>query len=83
MISKFLKLKKNKLLFSLVIVCFAVALVDVFMIVFNIVQVVAMNKNAANMAGLFLPINIIAICLNAICIMLIVAYLIYRKVKKL
>ena len=83
MISKFLKLKKNKLLFSLVIVCAVVALFDVFMIVFNIVQVAAMNKNAASLTGMFLPVNIVAICLNVVSVMLIVAYLIYRKVKKL
>ena len=81
MIGKLLKLKKNKLLFSLFIVCACVIFFDVFVFVFDLVQVLSMNKNTASFSKMFVPLNIIMICFNVCTILLIVGYLIYRRVK--
>ena len=83
MISKFLKLKKNKWLFSLAIIIASVLLFDLFTIVFNVIQILVLPGNRARLSGFFTPLNIIAICLNAVCVLLIVAYLIVRKYSKI
>ena len=83
MISKFYKLKKNKWLFSLAIIIASVLLFDLFAIVFNIVQIAVLPGNRARLSGFFTPLNIIAICLNAVCVLLIVTYLIVRKYSKI
>ena len=83
MISKFYKLKKNKWLFSLAIVIASVLLFDLFAIVFNIVQICILPGNKARLAAGFVTLNIVTICLNAVCVLLIVTYLIVRKYTKI
>lgn len=82
MISKLLKLKKNKLLFSLVLFVAVTVIFDLLMILFNIIQVAVMFGNSASMTGLMMPLNIISICLSGLSILLVVAYLIFNKLKK-
>ena len=82
MISRILKLKRNKLLFTLAVICTFVVFFDIAMLAFNVIHFIVISGMAANFSGAFLPLNITAICLNAVCIVLIIAYLILKKMGK-
>lgn len=82
MISKLLKLKKNKFLFVIAIVFAVVVLFDIFAVIFNIIQIAAMSSNPVNFTGAMIPINIIAISLNVAFVILIAVYLVLRKTKE-
>ena len=79
MISKILKLKRNKLLFSLAVICAFVVVFDIAILAFNVIHFIVISGMAANFSGAFLPLNITAICLNAACIVLIITYLVLKK----
>ena len=82
MISKLLKLKKNKLLFSLAITFFVVLLVDLFALGFNLIQILIVSNNNAKLANAFLGINIFAICLNVLFVIFFIVVLILKKFNK-
>lgn len=83
MISLFLKIKKNKVLFSLVIALFAVALFDVIAIVINVVQMIKTGSNAASLMGAFLPFNIVVIAINVIAVASVVLYVVLKRFTRL
>ena len=83
MIGFVLKLKKNKLLFGLVLFSLVVCFLDLIALVFNIIQISAMRNNAANFTGAMLPINIATITLNVVNLCLVIAYIVYTKIKTL
>ena len=79
MIGWLLKIKKNKVFFSLVIGLAVVALLDVISIVVNVVQIVKTGTNAASLMGAYLPFNIIVISLNALAALAVVGYVILKR----
>ena len=81
MLSKILKLKRNKVLFSLAVFFALVVVFDVAVLLFNVIHFLVINNVASNFSGAFLPMNIVAICLNALCIILMLVYLLLRKLR--
>lgn len=75
------KIKNNKFKFLFYLVLGFVLLFDLFVAVFDIVQVVELNKNSVNRFSGFIELNIIAGVLNVLAIVLIVVYLIISKRK--
>ena len=79
---KFLyKIKNNKLLSVVICLGVLIILFNLFVAVFDIVQIVMLSKNSANYMSAFKPLNIVAGILNLVEIGLIVFYLIFRKRK--
>lgn len=83
MVSKLLKLMKNKWIFALCIVVTCVLIFDVSVIVFDIIQIAVIQKNAAKLSGMFVGINVATICLNVFCSLLILTYYLVRKFSKI
>lgn len=81
MISLFYKLKRNKLLFTLVISLLLVFLIDVAAIIFDIVEIVKTGSNSAVLSGGFLGFNIFVFVVNVLGLIFILIYLISRKIK--
>lgn len=81
MIKLFSKLKRDKLFFGLVLSTFICALFDIFIVVFDAVQIVAVNSNAAKLSGAFLGLNIVAIILTFLCLLYAVVYTVLKKRK--
>ena len=81
MISKILKLKKNKLLFALTIMCAVVIVFDIAVLLFNLIHFFEINGVSSKFSGAFMPLNIVTICLNVVAILMITLYLVLRKLK--
>ena len=83
MISWLLKIKKNKVFFSLVIGLAVVALLDLIAIIVNVVQMVKTGSNAAALMGAYLPFNIVVISLNALAALAVVGYVVVKRFTRL
>ena len=79
MIGWILKIKKNKVLFSLVIGLVVVAFLDAISIVVNVVQIIKTSSNAASLMGAYLPFNVIVISLNVLAVLAVVGYVILKR----
>ena len=83
MIGWLLKIKKNKVFFSLVIGLAVVALLDLIAIIVNVVQMVKTGSNAAALMGAYLPFNIVVISLNALAALAVVGYVVVKRFTRL
>ena len=83
MISWLLKIKKNKVFFSLVIGLAVVAFLDLIAIIVNVVQMVKTGSNAAALMGAYLPFNIVVISLNALAALAVVGYVVVKRFTRL
>lgn len=83
MISWFFKIKKNKVLFSLVIAVAVVALFDLIAVAINIVQMIKTGSNAASLMQNFFSFNIFVISINAFMVVLIMVYVVLKRYTKL
>ena len=83
MVSWLLKIKKNKVLFSLVIAVAVVLLFDLIVIAINIAQMIKVGFNAASLMQNFFTFNIIAISINAFMALVVVAYVVLKRYTKL
>lgn len=63
-ISFILKQRSSKLSFSFLISSFIVALFDIFLIVFDCIQLAIISKNSALVSNVFLQVNILGLILN-------------------
>lgn len=75
----FYKLKNDLFLLALVCFCCVTVMMDIFMLVFNIIQNLISVSNSASLGNAFLCLNIITIVLNVLAIILIVVYLIFNS----
>ena len=78
-----LKVKENKLNFIFLISTFIVALYDLFLLIFDLVQIIVASNNGAMLASSFMTINIIGIVLNCanLCFFAVIIALKFRNVK--
>ena len=83
MISWILKIKKNKVLFALVIAVAAVLLFDLVAVAINIAQMIKTGLNAASLMQNFFAFNIAVIAINAFIALVIAVYLILKRYTKL
>lgn len=83
MVSWLLKIKKNKVLFSLVIAVAVVVLFDIVALVVNLVQMIKTGSNAASLMQNFFGFNIAVISINAFMVVCVVVYLILKRYTKL
>lgn len=83
MIGWLLKIKKNKVFFSLVIGLAVVAFLDLIAIIVNVVQMVKTGSNAAALMGAYLPFNIAVISLNALAALAVVGYVVVKRFTRL
>ena len=81
MISLFYKLKRNKLLFALVISLFVILLLDIALIIFDIIEIVKTGSNSAVLVGGFLGFNIFVFAINVVGLIFVAFYLIPRRIK--
>lgn len=77
----FFKLKRDVLFLILVVSAFACACFDVAILIFDIIELVAVKSNSANLSGAFLGLNVTAIVLNVLCVAYVICYLILKKKK--
>ena len=73
------KLKQSKVLCVLAIALLVVALFDVAVVIFNIVELVITNINPAKLVSGFLTFNIIAAIVNALAVICVILYILLRK----
>ena len=83
MISWILKIKKNKVLFALVIAVATVLLFDLVAVAINVVQMIKTGANAASLMQNFFAFNIAVIAINAFMALVIAVYLILKRYTKL
>jgi hypothetical protein len=83
MISWILKIKKNKVLFALVIAVATVLLFDLVAVAINVVQMIKTSSNAASLMQNFFTFNIAVIAINAFMALVIAVYLILKRYTKL
>ena len=83
MIGWILKIKKNKVFFSLVIGLVVVALLDVVAVVVDVVQIAKTGVNAASLMGGFLRFNIFVIVLYVLAGVLLVVYVILKRYSRI
>ena len=78
-----LKQKESKLMFSFLIVSAVLILYNVFLFIFDIIQLIVISQNASKLADAFFGINIVGIVLNfgALCYYIVVVILKSRGVK--
>ena len=75
------KIKNNKLEFVFMCLFIVVLLFDLFVIGFDIFQFIKLSQNAADRLAAFGVLNIIAGVLSCVAILLILIYLIVKKLK--
>ena len=73
------KLKQSKVLFTLAIALLVVAVFDVAVIIFNVVELIVTNINPAKLVSGFLTFNIIAAIVNALAVICVILYILFRK----
>lgn len=81
MISFKYRFKNNKMLLIFATIIFAVLLFDLFVLIFDIIQFVAVSKNVTNRFSGFETLNIFAGILNICIIVAIVCLVIYSRKK--
>lgn len=83
LLGKLLYQKNNKLKFILLILLFCLAILDITLIIFDIVQFILVESNRASLSTFFVPFNVISIILNAGCLiyLIVVVALSLKKVK--
>ena len=83
MVRWLLKIKKNKVLFLLVIAVAVVALFDLVAVAINVVQMIKTGLNAASLMQNFFGFNIFVISVNAFMVVLIIVYVVLKRYTKL
>ena len=83
MVRWLLKIKKNKVLFSLVIAVAVVALFDLVAVAINVVQMIKTGANAASLMQNFFGFNIFVISVNVFMVVLIMVYMVLKRFTKL
>ena len=83
MVRWLLKIKKNKVLFSLVIAVAVVALFDLIAVAINVVQMIKTGANAASLMQNFFGFNIFVISVNTFMVVLIMVYMVLKRYTKL
>lgn len=81
MISLFYKLKRDKFLAIVSLVLAMIAIVDMSCIIFNIVQIANVTREAVSIANSFLGFNIFVIIFNFLGLVLVAIYLIRKRLK--
>ena len=82
MLNKILyKLKNNKLFAGIIISIFAVILFDLFVIIFDLIQVIKLSKNAVDYMNGFVALNVTGGILSLLAVGLVVFYIIFRRRK--
>lgn len=82
MLNKILyKLKNNKLFAGIIISIFAVILFDLFVIIFDLIQMVKLSKNAVDYMNGFVALNVTGGILSLLAVGLVVFYIIFRRRK--
>lgn len=79
MISKLLKLKRNKILFALVMVVVFACLLSLSCVIFDIVQICQTSFNSALLSNSFLGFNIAVMVIDVIVIVICICYIVLRK----
>ena len=83
MISWILKIKKNKLLFSLLIALAVVLLFDVVAIIINIVQIFQTTVNPTKLMNGFVIFNIVVAGINLFTALIVAIYIVIKRYSKL
>ena len=73
------KLKQSKVLFAIAIALLVVAVFDVAVIIFNVVELIVSSINPAKLVSGFLTFNIIAVIVNALAVICVILYILFRK----
>lgn len=73
------RILNDKILFAIFVAVCAVVLFDLFMIVYDIVQLVTISNNRAALSSLFVPLNIAFIVSNLVVTAAGICYAIFRK----
>lgn len=73
------RIKNSKILLVATICCAIMFILDFSLAVFDIVELVLVSKNAANLSAAFLGLNIAGIVVNIVLILLIVALIVSYK----
>lgn len=68
------KLKNDKWLLVITIVCSLCFLVTLATAIFDIVQIVVVKKSAVMLSGAFLAMNIVSGALNILCIITVITF---------
>ena len=77
----FAMMRYNKRLLILFI-CFIVNIVFVLsVLIFDIIHLIMINKNAVSFTPAFLTLNIILICVVALSLLLVIAMFVFMKIK--
>lgn len=79
MVKLLYKIKNNKLLAGIIFGVFCVILLDLFVIIFDIIQFIKLSKNTVDFMSAFMPLNILAGVINIVAVGVIVFYVIFRK----
>ena len=72
-------LKHNNWILTLFVVSIVVAVVDIALVIFDVIQLSNIAVNSASLSGVFLFFNIFAIVLNVLFVALMVIYAFVRK----
>ena len=72
-------LKHNNWILTLFVVSIVVAVVDIALVIFDVIQLSNVAVNSASLSGGFLFFNIFAIVLNVLFVALMVIYAFVRK----
>ena len=79
---KFLyRIKNNKLLAGIVFAVMLVVLFDLFVIIFDLIQIIKLSKNAVDYMSGFTAVNILGGVLSLLAVALVGFYIIFRRRK--
>lgn len=74
------KLKQNKLMFAIAIFMLVVGILDIFLIIFDITQLILALNSPASLGSAFIFLNVFIGVINLICLALFIMYLmIYQR----
>lgn len=73
------KLKNDKWLLVITIVCSLCFLVALATAIFDIVQIVVVKKSAVLLSGAFLVMNIVSGALNILCIIAVIIFTVLKR----
>lgn len=76
----FYRLKKDRVLFALLLLCAIILIFEVTVLVYDIVQMAMILANSTALSPAFLVLNIVATALLALAVSLIAIYVAKRKV---
>ena len=73
------RILNDKILFAIFVAVCVVAVLDVAVLIFDIVEFVTISNNRASLSSLFVPFNVAIIVANLVVVAAGVCYAIFRK----